>query len=281
VLRAASIQAGTTRPLEAVREELRLEIAAEKAADTAFERSAAIQDALASGATLAEIAERLGMRFLAIRIDAQGRDADGREVALPIAVAARPALLQEIFQTAQGAAPRLTEGEFGFAAMELRSVTPAALRPLESIRAQVNEAFLADARRRFQEQRAAAILAATRAGKPLAEAVAEAGARIEELGPFGREAGGGNPIPRELLPPIFELRLNEVSMIPAPLSFAVVQLIAITRSGLEGQEAALTTLRNETATALAGDLEAQFGAALRARSDVRFNLRLMNALSAE
>ena len=227
------------------------------------------------------IAERLGMRFLTIRIDAQGRDADGRDVALPIAVAARPALLQEIFQTAQGAAPRLTEGEFGFAAMELRSVTPAALRPLESIRAQVNEAFLADARRRFQEQRAAAILAATRAGKPLAEAVAEAGARIEELGPFGREAGGGNPIPRELLPPIFELRLNEVSMIPAPLSFAVVQLTAITRPGLEGQEAALTTLRNETATALAGDLEAQFGAALRARSDVRFNLRLMNALSAE
>ena len=281
VLRAANIQAGTTRPLETVREELRLEIAAEKAADTAFERSAAIQDALASGASLAEIAERQGMTFLTIRIDARGRDADGRDVALPIAVAARPALLQEIFQTAQGAAPRLTEGEFGFAAMELRSVTPAALRPLESIRAQVNEAFLADARRRFQEQRAAAILAATRAGKPLAEAVAEAGAQIEDIGPFGREAGGGNPIPRELLPPIFELRLNEVSMIPAPLSFAVVQLTAITRPGLEGQEAALTTLRNETATALAGDLEAQFGAALRARSDVRFNLRLMNALSAE
>ena len=133
------------------------------------------------------------------------------------------------------------------------------------------------------EIRAAALKAilAWRAGKPLAEAVAEAGAQIEDIGPFGREAGGGNPIPRELLPPIFELRLNEVSMIPAPLSFAVVQLTAITRPGLEGQEAALTTLRNETATALAGDLEAQFGAALRARSDVRFNLRLMNALSAE
>ncbi|NCY25926.1 MAG: hypothetical protein EBX37_14115, partial [Alphaproteobacteria bacterium] len=135
---------------------LRLEIAAEKAADTAFERSAAIQDALASGAALAEIAERQGMRFLAIRIDAQGRDGDGREVALPIPPAARPALLREVFQTAQGAAPRLSEGEFGFAAMELRGVTPAALRPLESIRAQVSEAFLADARRRFQEQRASA-----------------------------------------------------------------------------------------------------------------------------
>jgi peptidyl-prolyl cis-trans isomerase D len=129
VLRVTSIEAGVTRPIDAVREELRLEIAAEKAADTAFERSAAIQDALASGASLAEIAERQGMTFLTIRIDARGRDTDGREVALPIAVAARPALLQEIFQTNQGAAPRLTEGEFGFAAVELRGVTPAALRP--------------------------------------------------------------------------------------------------------------------------------------------------------
>ncbi len=281
VLRAARVEAGALRPLDEVRAELRLEIAAEKAADAAFERSAAIQDSLASGATLAETAARNGMTFLTIRIDAQGRDAEGRDVALPVAAAARRTLLQEIFQAAQGAAPRLTEGDYGFAAIELRAVTPAALRPLDSIRAQVTEAYLSDARRRFQEQRAATILAATRAGKPLADAAAEADAQIEELGPFGREAGGGNPIPRELLPPIFELRLNEVTMIPAPLSFAVVQLTAIARPALEGQEEALTALRNETATALAGDLEAQYAAALRARSDVRFNLRLMNALSAE
>ncbi len=281
VLRAASVEAGATRPLDEVRDELRLELATEKAADAAFERSAAIQDSLASGATLAETAARNGMTLLSIRIDAQGRDAEGRDVALPVPATARRALLQEVFQAAQGAAPRLTEGDYGFAAVDLRSVTPAALRPLESIRAQVTEAFLADARRRFQEQRAAAILAATRAGKPLAEAAAEAEVALEELGPFGREAGGGNPIPRELLPPIFELRLSEVTMIPAPLSFAVVQLTDITRPALEGQDEALATLRNETATAVAGDLEAQYAAALRARSDVRFNLRLMNALSAE
>lgn len=281
VLRAATIEPGSTRSLDEVRGELRLEIAAEKAADTAFERSGAITDSLASGATLAETASRNGMTFLTIRLDAQGRDEQGREVALPVAAAARRALLAEIFQAAQGAAPRLAEGEYGFAAVELRNVTPAALRPLESIRAQVLEAFTADARRRHQEQRAAAILAASRAGKTLAEAAAEADATTEELGPFGREPGGGNPVPRELLPPIFELRLNEVTMIPAPLSFSVVQLTGITRPELEGQEEALATLRGETATAVAGDLEAQFAAALRARSDVRFNQRLLNALSAE
>ena len=281
VLRAATIEPGNTRSIDEVRGELRMEIAAEKAADVAFERSAAIQDSLASGATLAETAARNGMTFLTIRVDNQGRNEQGAEVALPVVAVARRALVQEIFQTTQGSAPRLAEGEYGFAAVELRNVVPAALRPLATIRTQVVEAFAADARRRHQEQRAATILAATRAGKPLAEAAAEVQAQIEELGPFGREPGGGNPVPRELLPPIFELRLNEVTMIPAPLSFAVVQLTGITRPTLEGQDEALTALRDETVTAVASDLEAQFAAALRARSDVRFNQRLLNALSAE
>ncbi len=281
VLRVAAIEPGATRSIDEVRDELRLEIATEKAADAAFERSSAIQDSLASGATLAETAERNGMVFLTVRMNAQGRDADGREVALPVPTAARPALIGEVFQAAQGAAPRLSEGDFGFAAVDLRQVVPAALRPLDSIRAQVTEAWTTDARRRHQEQRAATILAATRAGKTLVEAAAEAEARLEDLGPFNREPGGGNPVPRELLGPIFELRLNEVTMIPAPLSFAVVQLTGITRASTEGQDEALTTLRGETATAVAADLEAQFAAALRARSDVRINLRLMGSLAAE
>lgn len=282
VLRAVDIEPGQTRPLDEVRDEIRLELATEKAADAGFARSAAIEDALAGGATLEEAARRNGMSLATLRIDDQGRDADGREVAMPVpAGAPRRELLQKIFEAQQGAAPRLIEGGFGFAAIDLRAVTPAALRPLDSIRPQVTAAFLADARRRHQEQAAAAILAATRAGKTLAEAAAEAGAAMEELGPFDRNPGGGNPIPRELLAPIFELRLNDVTMIPSPLSFTVVQLTAITRPEIEDRDAALATLRGETAAAVADDLEAQFSAALRMRSDVRINPRLMQRLAAE
>ena len=281
VLRAVSVEPGLTRPLDDVRAELRLEIATEKAADAAFERGSAIQDALAGGATLAETAQRNGMSFATLRLDAQGRDDQGRDVPLPVPPAARRALLQQVFEAQQGAAPRLVEGDFGFAAVDLRSVTPAALKPLDSIREEVVAAFLRDARRRHQEQAAAAILAATRGGKSLQEAATEAGAPVETLGPFDRNPGGGNPVPRELLGPIFELRVNEITMIPAPLSFSIVRLTGITRPEIEDREAALATLRGETVTALADDLEAQFSAALRARSDVRINLRLLNALAAE
>ena len=281
VLHVTEIQAGATRALAEVREELRQEVAAEKAADAAFDRVNSIQDALAGGASVEEASQRYGMRVVAARIDAMGRNAEGQEVALPVPPAARRALFAEIFTTARGSAPRLHEGEFGFAAIEVKEVTPAALRPLAEVAEEVRAAFIADARRRHQEQRAAALLAATRAGRSLEDAAREAGVPIEAIGPFPRQPGQGNPVPREFLGPIFELRANETTMVPGPTSFAVAQLTGVTAADLSDQAEALATLRQEGAQAVAEDLETQFANALRARSDVRINARLLEQLGRE
>eukprot|EP01031_Cornospumella_fuschlensis_P018405 gene18405-22528_t len=97
----------------------------------------------------------------------------------------------------------------------------------------------------------------------------------EELGPFGREAGGGNPMPRDLLAPVFELAVNATTMIERAQSFAVMQLLSVTPADLSGEAAALAALRSETAQAMAEDFEAQYQAALRARANVRINPRLL------
>lgn len=281
VLHVTEIEPGAIRALADVREELRNEVAAEKAADAAFDRINRVQDALAGGASVEEASQRYGMRVVTMRIDALGRDAEGREVALPVPPAARRALFTDIFTTARGAAPRLHEGDYGFAAIEVKEVTPAALRPLAEVADAVRAAFIADARRRHQEQRAAALVAATRAGRSLEEAARDAGLPVEAIGPFPRQPGEGNPVPREFLGPIFELRANEAAMIPGAASFAVAQLTGVTAADLSGQTEALATLRQEGAQAVAEDLETQFTNALRARSDVRINARLMEQLGRE
>jgi peptidyl-prolyl cis-trans isomerase D len=279
VIGVGTITPGHARAFEEVKEELRAEIAAERAADLAFERANRVEDALAGGATLAEIARRYSLGYAEARIDAQGRAPDGTMVSLPVADAARTAALREIFTTNRGDAPRLKEGEWGFMAVDVRDVTPPALRPLDTVRDQVREAFLADARRRFQEERAAAIMAAVRGGKTLVEAATEAGATPEEIGPFPRQPGGGNPMPRELLPPVFELRVNEATMVQRPLSFAVVQLLSVQPADLDAATEALTALRGEVSQSVADDLEAQWTAALRARGDVRINRRLLEQVA--
>lgn len=275
VLRVGTIEHGALRSMDEVREELRAEIQAERAADLAFDRANRVEDALAGGANLAEAARRYSLGYAEARIDGQGRAPDGTEVELPVAPVARAAALRVIFSTERGAPPRLQEGEWGFMAVEVRDITPPALRPLDSIREQVTAAYLANARRRFQEERAAALLAATRGGQTLAAAAEAAGITVEELGPFGRSPEGGNPMPQDLLGPVFELRGTEATMVERPQSFAVVQLLAVTQADPSGEAAALTTLRAEVAQNMAEDLEAQYQAALRARANVRINPRVL------
>lgn len=279
VVRVAEITPGTRRDFAEVREELRLEIAAERAADAAFDRANRIEDALAARTSLDEIARRYELGYAQVTLDAQGNAPDGSAVELPVAAAARAQAIARIFALDRTAEVRLLEGEWGFMAVQIREVTPPRLRPLDSIREEVTAAWTAEQRRRHQEERAAALLAATRGGQTLAAAAEAAGATPEDLGPFGRTAGGGNPMPRDLLAPTFELGANAVTMVPRPQSFAIIQLLSVTRPELPDVAEQLAALRRDGAQAIAEDLETQHQAALRARADVRINPALLERVA--
>jgi peptidyl-prolyl cis-trans isomerase D len=61
--------------------------------------------------------------------------------------------------------------------------------------------------------------------------------------------------------------------------FAVAQALEITPGNPEADTAGLDRLRREVEQSVAEDLEVQFLAALRARSDVRVNPRMLDALA--
>ncbi len=278
VLKVVRIEPGHARSLDEVRETLRNDLAQEKAADLAFERANQVEDALAGGATLQEVAERYNLGFKVVRTDASGHGPDGQPVELPVIEAARSALLQAIFTAERGAAPRLQETEAGFVAIDLRDVIPPALRPFESVEQEVRAAWTTDAKRRAQEERAAALLAATRGGKPLAEAAKEAGLGSREVGGLQRDQRQNAAVPQEILAPVFELKLQEATMAPTRDGFAVAQLLEVTRPDPDAQPDALRSLRSQVEQAMAQDLETQWLTALRARSDVRVNPRLVDNL---
>jgi peptidyl-prolyl cis-trans isomerase D len=279
VLRVARIAPPETRTLAQVREELRREIAGEKTADIAFERANQIEDALAGGATLAEVAQRFNLGFAAIRTDATGRDPEGRPVDLPVIEAAREPLLAAIFATRRGAAPRLRETEAGFVAIDVTAIEEPRLRAFETVEAEVRAAWLDDARRRAQEERAAALLGAVREGRTLAAAAAEAGLASREVAGVRRDARQGGLLPPEMLAPLFELKDAEATMVPTRDGFAVAQLRQVVEADPDGDPTALRALRAETEQALALDLEVQYLATLRARSDVRVNQRLLEQIA--
>lgn len=279
VFRVEAIEPGQTRPEAELRAAVRRDLAQEKAADIAFERANRVEDALAGGATLAEAAQRFGLALASLRADAEGRDAEGRPVELPVIEAARAPLMKAVFGTERGAPLRLQETEAGFVAVEVREVIPPALRPFETVEPAVRAAWEEDARRRAQEERAAALLAATREGKALAEAAAAAGLGSREVGAVGRTPRQAAAVPAELLGPLFGLKQGEATMVRTRDGFAVAQVLEVTPGDPEADADALGRLRREVEQSVAADLEVQYLAALRARSDVRLNPRMLDALA--
>jgi len=281
VFRVASVTPGSAAPFEEVSDRLREEIALERAAELAFERANRVEDAIAGGATLEEAARRYGMAIATLRVDARGNDADGAPVPLPVPEAGRPEAIRAIFTAEAGRAPRLQElrQADAFVAVELRAVVPPALRPFETVEADVRLAFLTDARRRFQEERAAALMAAMRGGQTLEAAAQAAALPTDRVGPFGRRpepaAPGATAMPSELLPILFGIRPGEPAMAPTRSGFGVAQLLEIVPADPAAEAELLATVRRNAQAQAAEDLEAQYAAALRSRAAPRVNPSLM------
>ncbi len=284
VLRVASVTPGTTATLAQVAPRLRAELALERAADLVFERANRVEDAIAGGAALEEVAPRYGLALARLRLNAQGQDEEGAPVPLPGPVAARAELLRAVFTAEPGRAPRLAElrQADGFVAVELRAVAPPALRPFETVEDDVRLAFATEARRRFQEERAAALLAAVRGGQALDAAAQAAGLPADRMGPFGRRPEPGAPgttLPQELLLPVFGLAPGQPTMVPTRAGFAVAQLLEVVPADPDADAPALANARRAVQAQAAEDLEAQFAAALRARAAPRISPTLMQQVT--
>jgi peptidyl-prolyl cis-trans isomerase D len=279
VLKVERVEPATTRTLDQVRDQLRRDVAHDRAQDIAYERANRVEDALAGGATLAEAAERFGLPVVSATLDAAGRDQANAVVSLPVPETQRAELLRAIFAARQGDAPRMAEMGDAFVAIEIRGVLPPALRPFETVETAVRIAFIADARRREAEERAAALLAAIRGGKTVAEAAAEAGLSVEHVGPFSRDPGLAGTLPPELLAPLFEAKQGDATMVETRDGFAVARLTGIVPFDTTSDAAALGRVRSEIEQSMQDELEQQFSAALRARSNVRVNTQMLDQVT--
>lgn len=199
---------------------------AEEALGALYRLSTAVEDSLAAGATLEEAAKtnKLSVHVLE-GIDAEGRGAD------PKAVEGVPALAEAVkagFSQEAGTVSALLEYEGepgGYFIVRTDAVTPAALKPFASVRAEVLAAW------RAQEQQKAAVAKAEELAKAFADAkdadaFAKAnGVKLDTTPELYRSQGGN--LPQELLARIFAIEPGETASTPAPGGAMVAKLKAI------------------------------------------------------
>ncbi|TNE60078.1 MAG: hypothetical protein EP340_00830 [Alphaproteobacteria bacterium] len=128
------IEPEVVQTLDDVREDLRKQIAERNAQDLVFETLDVVEEEIASGTPMADIAQKVGLTISVIdAVSSEGKDAHGLAVAdLP----ADPKFLEEAFATVVGFASdvlEVSEGEY--VTLQVDEITPSVLKPFEDVRA--------------------------------------------------------------------------------------------------------------------------------------------------
>jgi peptidyl-prolyl cis-trans isomerase D len=252
LLRVTDIQAGSTRSLDDVKAELRNQIALRKAADGMVKLRQQIDDQIAGGATLDEIAKAQSQPLKQVdSIDARGADTAGKPIeALP----KLPAFLNEAFELGPEAEPHIVDlPEGGLIVLKVTAIQPAALKPMNDVKPQVVAALTERARAEAAGERARQIAERLRSGGDLAREAAGIGASVQLSAPLTR---GGQPAERSFSPAVLGALFNAKQageVVTGPAAAPAGGAIVARLSRIEEPDTAMVARQQEqTAQQLAG-----------------------------
>jgi peptidyl-prolyl cis-trans isomerase D len=269
VIRVKGAQEGRVQPMEEVRDQLRREIATREASEAIYALTNRIEDALAAGNSLEQIAGQLNLKARRIpAIDSRGRDAQGEPLEnLPKG----GDFVRAAFETSEGQDSQLTETEGGgFFILHVNKVTPASVRPLDRIREGITVAWKEEARVKASERRAAAILDRLGKGEKIEDIARAEKLKVTTSEPFTRlthDAESG--LPAALMDKLFGLKPGEAAMAEGPGGFVVAVLAEIRPPSQREVSEAAAAIDDELRQAIAGDLFQQFVGALRTRFSIK------------
>lgn len=168
ILRAARVAPGQSKTFEQAEGEIRTTLTNQRTAARMSEISNAFEDDRAAGDTIAEAAMKHGLTMRqVVAADRNGMTPEGGVADIPLV----PDFLEQVFQIETGDEGDLfMTMEGGSYAVKMNSITPPAVRPLEQVREQVREAFLAEARTKALQARVQTLAEEARKSGSLAEA---------------------------------------------------------------------------------------------------------------
>jgi peptidyl-prolyl cis-trans isomerase D len=272
ILRATEIQPARQKSFDEVKGELAREIKLQRAAEVLYRIGTQAQDEIAGGATIEQLAEKLKVELKRIpAMDASGRDGAGKPIAglprfrefLPLVNEAVPGGEPEVREMSEGA----------YVVVRVDGVTPSALRPFETVQAEVLEAWRAVAQRERAETAAKALIEKLKGGGDFAELARAAGAEVRSSGAFTRDgAGADRAVASQLAAQLFAVKAGELAEAPAGdgRGYVVARLKAVTPADPADAQARERLAKN-LAGGYADDLSVLYRAALEREYGVSIN----------
>lgn len=266
ILRVTEIKPEETEPFDAVKDKLATEVARDTAGDQIGTIANQVDDALAGGGSFADVAQRFGLKVSKVQgIDTEGSDADGKSVELP-----QPSgdMLHTAFATAEKQVSQFIElPDSGYYLLQVDNVTPAAVKPLDTVRAQAIALWQTDQRNAALEKLAGEMSDAVNGGGKLADVAAAHKLTVATTEPLSR-AGGDTKVPPALVAKVFGAKPGGAVDARAGDGFIVAQVKDVIPPDPAKDTDAVTQLSRQLAPQLQDDLLQQFDKALRSRFPV-------------
>ncbi len=267
VLQVADIVPGAAKSLDEVRARLIADIRREKGADRLYKIETQVDDALASGASLDEVARGQGVALVTIpAITADGKTPDGAAITGVPAVA-------EVARTAFSLEAGKTSGvietkEGAFIVVHVAGVTPAAPRPLDSVRADVVAAWTAAQQAKRTAEAAQALAEKLKTGGDAGELAQAAGGSIALTAPFTRDTTSVEGLPAEMVGKLFAANPGEIVTGATATAQVIARLKEVIPADPAAPGADTATLATQVSRGIENDLATQFAEALRQRYPV-------------
>lgn len=275
VFQVAEVRAGETPSFEAVKDDLRQQVAADRAVDELYDVTAQVEDALGGGATLEEAAQQAGLTLATIdAVDRQGLDPQGQPVA---ALPPEEEFLDTAFGLEEGRESLLEEIGQGYFIVRADEVTPPQPREFDAVREQVVELWQQKTRTDLAQAQAEKIAEALRAGtEPQAAAEGIPGTQVVSTPRFTRGAEqvqtDAGTLPGGVVSDLFTAEQpGAVATGRTPQGWAVAELSAIHPVEQPTQVAGFDQVQRQVRSTIADDLATQFLNAYVDRFGVEIN----------
>ena len=267
LFRVNAVLAAEETPFEEAAPELRAELATDQARRVIQTDAETINDLIAGGATLEDLAERTDLELATLDFTDGSTEGPAAYEAFRTAAAA----------ATEGAYPELVNlDDGGIFALRLDGITPPAVEPLDAVRDRLDAAWQAAAEKTAILTRAEEIAGGTDTDLAAQGLLPQTQANLTR-GSFVADT------PADFMRTVFAMAPGEVRALPTEAGAVIVRLDAVTPADLTADRVAaqVADIQAQAAASLSQDVFDAYAEAVRARTDVTIDQAAVNAVNAQ
>ena len=278
VFNITAITAPHKTTFEQAKEGLKTQVQHQEAGEALQARQKQFQDAVAGSSTLEQIPSDLGAVPASGTLDSNGLTQDGLPAPIPGDAALRQAIIHQIFTQSKDTQPTVINGPNGTAfSLLVDEVHPGTLKPFDSVRDQVVQAWTADQKRHAADLRATTLFNSAKAGtlRKAVEGQTEASALRQDVAVS--RVHPDQSLPQNVLRGVFGLKPGTSGMFESPDAFWLVNVTADKPASAEDMKSLGNQLSDEYLQSMRSDIPVALNAAMeKAVPPSHINMALYN-----